>query len=109
MSSSNRKRNRKPNKRRRKTKSSAKRKEVFKGIPYSTTNHVILGAGLVSIVVGFLILSTGNAVISTILLVIGYVILIPISLLLTFKKGKQEESKEPVEPPIKEAKGEAGV
>ena len=105
MPSSERKRNRRASKKRRR-KAVAKKREVFKGLPYNKPNYVILGAGLISIVLGFVILSTGNAVISTILLVLGYMVLIPIALLLKFKGEKAERSVEQVSAENQRDKGD---
>lgn len=105
MSSEKRKRNKRASRKRRKTKAVAKKREVFRGLPYSKTNYIILGAGLVSIVLGFVILSTGNAIISTILLVLGYIVLTPIALLIIFRRESPQKS---VEQPSVESQEEVG-
>jgi len=104
--SSERKRNRRASRRRRKGKGLVKKREVFKGLPYSRPNYVILVAGVISIVLGFVVLSTGNAIISTILLVLGYMVLIPIALLIIFKRERPQKS---VEQPSVESKEEVGA
>lgn len=91
MKSENKGRNRKTGRKRRKTKATKKKRDVYKGLPYGKTNYIILGTGLISIIIGFIVLNIGNTIISTILLVLGYMVLIPIALLLTSKGGKSEK------------------
>ena len=45
-------------------------------------NYAILGAGLATIVAGFISLSAGSITLAPLLLVIGYCVLIPLGLLL---------------------------
>jgi len=44
-------------------------------------NYAIMGAGLVTIVVGFITLASGSITLAPILLVLGYCVLIPVGLL----------------------------
>ncbi len=52
----------------------------FLGLPYSRWQYLLLLAGIVAIAIGFGLLYTGDAVFSTLALVLGYVILIPVAL-----------------------------
>jgi len=44
-------------------------------------NYAIMGAGLVTIIVGFITLASGSITLAPILLVLGYCVLIPVGLL----------------------------
>ncbi len=52
---------------------------------FSKTNLIILILAIVLLVVGYIVLSTGDRTISPIILVISYVVLIPLAFL--FKKN----------------------
>ncbi len=67
------------------------RKLTKKGIvatapDFGKRNYLILGAGIVLILLGFLFLAGGDITISPILLVIGYCIVIPLGILLPNQK-----------------------
>ena len=51
-------------------------------VRFSLLNWLLLGAGLLAIVLGFVTLSAGSTVAAPLLLVIGYVILIPLGIIL---------------------------
>ncbi|MEO0078143.1 MAG: hypothetical protein ABIK86_03985 [candidate division WOR-3 bacterium] len=44
-------------------------------------NYIIMGVGLATVIAGFITLSTGSITLAPILLVLGYCVLIPLSLL----------------------------
>lgn len=44
-------------------------------------NYIIMGAGIVTIVAGFITLASGSITLAPLLLVVGYCVLIPVSLL----------------------------
>ena len=44
-------------------------------------NYAIMGAGIVTIVIGFITLASGSITLAPILLVLGYCVLIPVGLL----------------------------
>ncbi len=44
-------------------------------------NYAIMGAGLLTIVIGFITLASGSITLAPILLVLGYCVLIPVGLL----------------------------
>jgi len=48
---------------------------------FSRTNAIWLGAGVVSIAIGYVLLSTGSEKIAPILLVLGYCVLLPIGII----------------------------
>jgi len=45
-------------------------------------NYAVMGVGIVTIIAGFITLSTGSITLAPILLVLGYCVLIPVSLLI---------------------------
>lgn len=67
----------------RKTKKTA----VVAGPDFGKRNYMVLGAGLLLIVLGFILLATGDITISPILLVVGYCIVIPLGILLPKEKN----------------------
>lgn len=55
--------------------------------PFGTRNYILFGLGLLVIIVGYISLSAGSITLAPILLVLGYCVLIPISIII---KGKSE-------------------
>ncbi|MFW6084373.1 MAG: hypothetical protein ACODAA_04105 [Gemmatimonadota bacterium] len=53
-------------------------------------NFALLGAGLVAIVVGYVLLDRGSTVAAPLLLVLGYAVLVPAGLLLGFRRSRSE-------------------
>lgn len=51
------------------------------GVRLSTVNYALLAAGLASIVVGFVLLSGASTVAAPLLLVLGFVVLIPLGII----------------------------
>lgn len=70
-------------------------KNKTEGLGLGPINYIILVAGLISILVGYLLLKQGSITLSPILLVLGYVVLIPIGLILNLgkKKNKIQDNK----------------
>lgn len=57
-------------------------KERVKGaLRFSLRNWVLLGAGIASIVAGYALLADGSTVAAPLLLVLGYVVLIPLGII----------------------------
>jgi len=48
---------------------------------FSTTNWLLLGAGLVSAILGYVLLSGGSTVAAPLLLVLAYLVLIPLGII----------------------------
>jgi uncharacterized membrane protein len=70
-----------------------KRRKLFKpkrGLPYGKRNYIIFGVGLFLALLGFVFLLFGDTFWSPILMVLGYAVLIPISLYYSFKTKKKE-------------------
>ncbi|MCS7258709.1 MAG: DUF3098 domain-containing protein [candidate division WOR-3 bacterium] len=51
-------------------------------IAFTTKNYVLFGVGVVTIGLGYIFLARGSTVLAPILLVLGYVILIPLSIII---------------------------
>ena len=64
-----------------KTSTSAPRERVEGALRFSTQNWVLLGLGLASVVAGYALLSGGSTVAAPLLLVLGYVVLIPLGII----------------------------
>lgn len=56
--------------------------EAESTIRFSSRNLAVLGAGLVSIVAGFVLLAGGSTVAAPLLLVLGYAVLVPVGIIL---------------------------
>ena len=69
--------------------------ELFNFWSFSKKNYVTFGLGLVSIILGYIIMGTGQVnsfqslTLAPILLFIGYIILIPISIIYDFKDSRK--------------------
>lgn len=63
---------------------------VVKGLPYGRKNYILFGIGLFLAFIGFIFLMMGDTFWSPILMVLGYVVLIPISLYYSWRKKKKE-------------------
>jgi hypothetical protein len=68
--------------------------------PFGKTNYLIFGAALVAIIIGYITLAQGSMTLAPILLVLGYCVLIPLSLLIRSKDVDSGESIEAVEAAI---------
>ena len=66
-------------------------------LPFGPANFVALGASILVIIVGFILLAAGSMTVAPFLLVIGFSIMVPISIMLGLGKSKsaQEQLKEP--------------
>jgi hypothetical protein len=51
-------------------------------LKFSAINAVLLGAGLVAITAGYLLLARGSVVAAPLLLVLGYAVLLPLAIIL---------------------------
>ena len=58
--------------------------------PFGKKNWMVLGAGLVSIVLGFIALASGSITLAPILLVLGYCVLIPVGIMIRDKSESAE-------------------
>ena len=60
--------------------------EADLGFNWGLLNSILLGLGLVTLVVGYLALSRGSITLAPVLLVLGYCVLVPASLLLRARR-----------------------
>jgi len=51
-------------------------------LSFNKKNYSLFAAGIISIIIGYIFLSKGSITVAPILLVLGYVILIPISIII---------------------------
>jgi uncharacterized membrane protein HdeD (DUF308 family) len=58
--------------------------------PFGKRNWIVLGAGLASIILGFIALASGSITLAPILLVLGYCVLIPVGIMIKDKETKPE-------------------
>jgi len=59
----------------------APKKPARPQIALGRKNYIIMAAGLLTVIVGFITLSRGSITLAPLLLVLGYCVLIPVSLL----------------------------
>ena len=68
-----------------------KRQQLFHSFGFDKKNYVLFGIGLLVIIVGYILMSTGetnsfqSVKLAPTILLIGYVIIIPLSILYRFK------------------------
>lgn len=56
------------------------------GLPFGKSNMLLFAAGLLAVILGFVTLSLGSDTIAPILLVLGYCVIIPISIIVKDKR-----------------------
>ncbi|KPL00279.1 MAG: hypothetical protein AMJ90_08605 [candidate division Zixibacteria bacterium SM23_73_2] len=61
---------------------------------FGKKNYLWFGIGIIVIIIGYIALGMGDITLAPILLVAGYCVIIPISILIGIKKGKTEQSPE---------------
>jgi len=64
-------------------------------LPFGTRNYTWFGIGILAIVIGYILLVMGSITLAPILLVAGYCVIIPISIIISGEKRKKEEKPEP--------------
>lgn len=60
-------------------------------LPFTSRNYTWFGIGILIIVIGYIALGMGSITLAPILLVLGYCVIIPISILIGEKKKKKLE------------------
>lgn len=58
-----------------------KRPEALIDIKFTRKNYLFFGAGLICLIVGFILLRNGDIVLAPILLVLGYLVFFPLGIL----------------------------
>lgn len=64
------------------TRAAAPAQEAESSLRFSVRNYVLLAAGLLAIVLGYVLLGAGDTVAAPLLLVLGYAVLIPLGIFL---------------------------
>ena len=59
-----------------------------KGLPFTRQNYLLMGAGLLAIIVGYISLGSGSITLAPILLVLGYCVLFPLGIIWGGRKNK---------------------
>jgi hypothetical protein len=54
--------------------------------PFGPKNYYIFGAGMFTIILGYILLGSGSITLSPILLILGYCVLIPVSIIIDGRK-----------------------
>ena len=68
--------------------------DIFHGWSYGKENYIIFAVGMITIILGYILMATGETYsfqslsIAPVFLFVGYLVLIPLSL--TYKKNKKE-------------------
>jgi len=62
-----------------------------KGLPFTRQNYLLMGAGLLAIIVGYISLGSGSITLAPILLVLGYCVLFPLGIIWGGRKEKNAE------------------
>ncbi|MCF7740691.1 MAG: DUF3098 domain-containing protein [Candidatus Marinimicrobia bacterium] len=76
-----------------------KRKGIIDKISLTKTNYLVFLAGIIIVTIGFFLMATGGTndpqslTLSPIILLIGYLIVIPISIFIGSRKDKEEDNK----------------
>jgi len=55
--------------------------EALVGVKFMKKNYLFFGAGLISLIIGFILLRNGDIVLAPILLVLGYLVFFPLGIL----------------------------
>uniref|UniRef100_A0A7V3VU30 DUF3098 domain-containing protein n=1 Tax=candidate division WOR-3 bacterium TaxID=2052148 RepID=A0A7V3VU30_UNCW3 len=56
--------------------------EALIEVKFTSKNYLLFGAGLISLIIGFILLRTGDIVLAPILLILGYLVFFPLGILL---------------------------
>ncbi len=56
--------------------------EALAKVEFSRKNTMLFGIGLLLVIVGFILLATGDIVVAPILLIVGYLVFFPLGILL---------------------------
>jgi Ca2+/Na+ antiporter len=60
------------------------------GLPFTRENYFLMGAALAAIILGYILLGSGDITMAPILLVLGYCVLFPIGIIWGGRKRKEE-------------------
>lgn len=68
--------------------------QATEGLGLNLYNYLIIAAGIVSVLLGYIFLRQGSITLAPILLIAGYVVLIPLGLIISIQKKKQVKTAE---------------
>ncbi len=72
-----------------------KKEQPTEGLGLNLYNYIIIGAGILSVLLGYFFLRRGSITLAPILLIAGYVVLIPLGLIVSLRKKEiSTESKD---------------
>jgi hypothetical protein len=72
----------KKDKKERKDQPQVKKAEVLMDVKFTKRNMLFFGVGVLSVLIGFIMLASGSIVLAPILLVLGYLVFFPLGILL---------------------------
>jgi hypothetical protein len=72
----------KKDKKERKEQATQKKTEVLMDVKFNRKNMLFFGVGVLSVLIGFIMLASGSIVLAPILLVLGYLVFFPLGILL---------------------------
>jgi uncharacterized membrane protein len=72
----------KKDKKERKEQATQKKAEVLMDVKFNRKNMLFFGVGVLSVLIGFIMLASGSIVLAPILLVLGYLVFFPLGILL---------------------------
>lgn len=65
--------------------------EEDKGLPFGSTNYILMGIALVFVIVGYILLGSGSITMAPILLVLGYCVFFPVGIIWGGRKGNSDK------------------
>lgn len=69
-------------------------KKKKQGLPFTRRNYLLMAAGLVAIIIGYIALGSGSVTLAPILLVLGYCVLFPLGIVWGRRKDTVEDEEE---------------
>lgn len=75
-----------------KKREAAKKQEALMKVEFTSTNYIFFVAGILTIIIGFISLSKGSITLAPILLIIGYLVFIPLAILLKPSRGDKKKT-----------------
>ncbi len=73
------------------------KKEKLEGLGLTAGNYIVIVIGLILIILGYFFLKQGSITLAPILLVLGYVVLIPLGLIVDFSRFSRKKKEEEIE------------
>ncbi|MFQ6605502.1 MAG: DUF3098 domain-containing protein [Fidelibacterota bacterium] len=70
---------------------------IFEGWSFSKTNYILFGAGLATVILGYILMAIGDVnstlslSVAPVMLFVGYIVIIPLSLIYRDKKNTSDQ------------------